>query len=257
MQGPQGPLTDTLADVLARGNTSGAYDIQFSAGAAVTAAAYSVGRDTDATAQLHFNVPTGHGYEFSINDSAVVNFTKDSRVGINNISPGTVLHVGSQAFPDYNYASITTDGILIKKLYFGDTTYRAGTFSAPSASEFRLAGDSANSSYTVISFYTQNAWSAGERMRLDAPGNLVIGGTAAGTSAVKTLALSNSATAPSASTDLCHLYCADHNGVAGAAALAIYQEAALVASGDKAATHEMLVTYNGTPVWILVRDSAG
>ena len=44
--------------------------IKWTAGRAVTAADYSLGRDADGTNQLHFNVPTGAGLEFSINDVA-------------------------------------------------------------------------------------------------------------------------------------------------------------------------------------------
>lgn len=40
------------------------------AGVAVVAGNYSVGRDADATNQLHFNVPTGATFEFSVNDAA-------------------------------------------------------------------------------------------------------------------------------------------------------------------------------------------
>jgi len=39
-------------------------------GVAVTAADYSIGRDADGTNQLHFNVPSGAGYEFSVADGA-------------------------------------------------------------------------------------------------------------------------------------------------------------------------------------------
>lgn len=42
----------------------------FSSGAAVTATSYQVGRNADGTNQLHFNVPTGAGFEFSVNDVA-------------------------------------------------------------------------------------------------------------------------------------------------------------------------------------------
>lgn len=87
-------------------------------------------------------------------------------------------------------------------------------------------------------------------------GNVGLGILPLGTNASKCLGLTNSAVAPTTSADICHLFAKDHNGVAGAAALAVYQEAALVASGDKAATHEFLATINGTPVWILCRDSA-
>lgn len=49
--------------------------IKWTAGRAVTAADYSVGRDADGTNQLHFNVPTGAGFEVSINDTPEVKVT--------------------------------------------------------------------------------------------------------------------------------------------------------------------------------------
>ena len=41
----------------------------WSSGVAAVAGEYSIQRDVDSPNQLHFNVPTGAGYEFSINDS--------------------------------------------------------------------------------------------------------------------------------------------------------------------------------------------
>jgi hypothetical protein len=43
-------------------------------GVAVTAADYSVGRDADGTNQMHLNVPTSAGWEFSINDTAKLTY---------------------------------------------------------------------------------------------------------------------------------------------------------------------------------------
>ena len=43
-------------------------------GVAVTAADYSVGRDADGTNQMHLNVPTGAGWEYSINDTAKLTY---------------------------------------------------------------------------------------------------------------------------------------------------------------------------------------
>ena len=43
--------------------------ITWDTGVAVVAAAYSIGRDADGTNQLHFNVPTGATYEFSVQDT--------------------------------------------------------------------------------------------------------------------------------------------------------------------------------------------
>jgi hypothetical protein len=96
-----------------------------------------------------------------------------------------------------------------------------------------------------LSFSTTAATSAmTERMRIDSAGNLIIGNTVAGTTGAKTLALSNSATAPTASADLCHLYSAD-NG-AGHATLAIYCEEVVAAVGVKVTTQVLPVFINGT-----------
>jgi hypothetical protein len=46
--------------------------VRWDTGRAITAGQYEVGRDADGTNQLHFNVPTGAGFEFSINDSPVL-----------------------------------------------------------------------------------------------------------------------------------------------------------------------------------------
>ena len=43
-------------------------------GVAVTAADYSIGRDADGTNQMHLNVPTGAGWEYSINDTAKLTY---------------------------------------------------------------------------------------------------------------------------------------------------------------------------------------
>jgi len=49
--------------------------IDWTAGVAVTAGAYEIVRDADATNQLHFNVPTGAGFEISENDVAKITMT--------------------------------------------------------------------------------------------------------------------------------------------------------------------------------------
>ena len=98
---------------LQRGN------IRFDRGAAITAGEYAVGRDADATNQWHANVPTGAGFEFSINDVARLTLNTDgvlnvlattgnsfvvdtnvlvvdatnNRVGINQATPLDELHV--------------------------------------------------------------------------------------------------------------------------------------------------------------------
>ena len=69
--------------------------VKWSAGLAVVAGDYSIGRDGDGTNQLHLNVPTGASFELSIND--VPKLTLD----------GTVLTIagGQLAFPATQSAS--------------------------------------------------------------------------------------------------------------------------------------------------------
>ena len=48
--------------------------IVWGTGVAVTAADYSIGRDADGTNQMHLNVPSSSGWEFSINDTAKLTY---------------------------------------------------------------------------------------------------------------------------------------------------------------------------------------
>ena len=134
----------------------------------------------------------------------------------------------------------------------------APTWATPvgTAAQFLRLNDGMLRFYGDTSLTIGVAYTPTELLRITADGNVLIGTTAAGASAAKTLVLSNAAVAPTASADACHLYCHDHNGVAGRAAFAIRAEAAMVASGDRYSTHEILATYNGTPVWILCRNAA-
>ena len=50
--------------------------LEWGTGRAITAANYQIGRDADATNQLHFNVPTGAGFEWSVNDAATLTLTR-------------------------------------------------------------------------------------------------------------------------------------------------------------------------------------
>lgn len=60
--------------------TSTIAPITFTAGIAVTAASYWIGRDADGTNQFHFNTPTGAGYEFSVNDVAAFTIAGDAEI---------------------------------------------------------------------------------------------------------------------------------------------------------------------------------
>ena len=95
-----------------------------------------------------------------------------------------------------------------------------------------------------LAFSTTLASSAiAEAARFDSLQNFILGATVAGTTAQKCLALSNAATAPSASVDLCHLYSKD-NG-AGHATLSIYTEEVVAAVGIKLVTEYFPMFVNG------------
>lgn len=65
MSGTLGVTGTTTLSTVSQSNLT-----TWSAGAAITAGSYQIGRDADATNQLHFNVPTGASFEFSVNDVA-------------------------------------------------------------------------------------------------------------------------------------------------------------------------------------------
>lgn len=81
-------------------------------------------------------------------------------------------------------------------------------------------------------------------------GNVVIGGTAAGTTSNGVLAFSILATEPTATVDLVHIFGFDR--AAGARAFACYQEAAIIAVGG-AATNEWPVRLNGVNYMVQLR----
>src|SRR3990167_7825270 len=58
-------VLDLAAGILELNNAA-----RFDTGVAVVSTAYSIGRDADATNQLHLNVPTGATFEWSVNDVA-------------------------------------------------------------------------------------------------------------------------------------------------------------------------------------------
>ena len=85
---------------------------------------------------------------------------------------------------------------------------------------------------------------------ITASGSIVLGGSASGVTAVGVLALSNGATAPTTSVDLCHLYGVDLS--AGNATLGIYTETAVAVDVITASTHTLTVVINGTNYKILL-----
>ncbi len=74
--------------------------------------------------------------------------------------------------------------------------------------------------------------------------NIIIGGTAAGTSAISTLCLSNSATAPSNSADAIHIYAVDLS--ANNATLGIFTETAVAMDAALVSTNSLTIKINGS-----------
>ena len=68
----------------------------FVGGAAITGSSYQIGRDADATNQLHFNVPTGATFEFSVNDVRQFNLSATEALFQDN----TIKTTGMTAFGD-------------------------------------------------------------------------------------------------------------------------------------------------------------
>jgi hypothetical protein len=93
--------------------------------------------------------------------------------------------------------------------------------------------------------YFLTLWSASiEAARFDLNCNYILGATTAGATAAKCLALTNSATAPTTSADLAHLYAKDI--AAGRATLAYYTEEAVAVDVGLASTHSHIIWINGT-----------
>lgn len=81
---------------LSRRLAAGGSTIRFDRSAAITAAQYEVGRDADVTNQLHFNVPTGASFEFSINDAEVLKLSLTATV-FNDLGADTDFRAESDA----------------------------------------------------------------------------------------------------------------------------------------------------------------
>jgi hypothetical protein len=139
----------------------------------------------------------------------------------------------------------TADGVVV--LYnaasndFGSLAFGGASSSFPAIKrssaklQFRLADDSTYASLDASTGFFD--------------GNVLVGGSV-GATANRTVALSNSATAPTTSVDLVHLYSADIT--AGHASLAIYSEETVNAAVAAASTHRLPITINGTQYAILL-----
>ena len=124
--------------------------LRFDTGVAVTAGEYAVQRDADVTNQLHFNVPTGAGYEWSVNDVAemllsATNLTPGANDG-NALGSATVswadLFLASGGVINFNNGNLTMTHAAGVMTATGAWTFAgAATFSA-SGTAVQVAGGS-------------------------------------------------------------------------------------------------------------------
>lgn len=87
--GTNATITDSAALWLNSGKLRMENHIWWGTGVAVSASKYSIGRDLDATNQLHLNVPTGAGMEFSINDVGKMVLNSSGYFGVGTTTPLT------------------------------------------------------------------------------------------------------------------------------------------------------------------------
>lgn len=102
--------------------------VTWSAGVAVTAGNYSIGRDADATNQLHFNVPTGATTEWSINDVAFYTINNLGRITHSNV--GIASGTAGQTFTYSTTGATAGTGLSVNLLAGGASPalYSGGNF---------------------------------------------------------------------------------------------------------------------------------
>ena len=128
---------------------------RFDAGAAITAAQYEVGRDADATNQMHLNVPTGASFEFSVNDVAGLVITASAvrpgsddllSIGVSGTAFSDVF-LASGAVINFNAGDVTVTHSANTLAFAGATIYtmdapvRWGTGVAITAGQYEIGRD--------------------------------------------------------------------------------------------------------------------
>lgn len=119
-------ITHSLNTLAFTGATTYRFDapIRWTAGVAITAAQYEICQDADATNQLHFNVPTGAGFEFSVNDVAGLVLNSSGAISTGTWSATTIaVNVGGTGQTSYTNGQLlignTTGNTLAKATLTG------------------------------------------------------------------------------------------------------------------------------------------
>lgn len=254
--------TNLNGQVNFNGNFTTQSIITFNSGQTVTGASYQIGRDVDATNQLHFNVPTSASFEFSVNDVAklVLNTsallpgaTDGLALGSTTVMFSDIFLAAGSVYNVNNGAITMTEGT--GRLTITGTDGSGIVLATGSDKNILLGGGGAlyfRSTSTFVREATGLQIEGNGTIYSSGTSNFIIGASTAGTSAAKCLVLSNSATAPSDSADKVHLYSVDLS--AGNAMLGIYAETAAQTAVATASTHKLPIKYNGTTYYILVSD---
>ncbi len=194
-------------------------------------------------ATVQGNYPAGSIFQFVGADGLTSRLLLDAAgAGANSASFSGRSAGGTMATPT---ALATGNGLLALSAFghngAGYRTASSGQIGCFAAENWVVG---ANGVYWAFRTTAIGSATSAEVMRLSDLGNLCLGTTAAGTSAAKVLALTNTATPPSTSTGLAHLFGASDGG--GAAILGLWQETAPAADVGIASTHSGLVRWNGS-----------
>jgi hypothetical protein len=184
--------------------------------------------------------------------------------GIHVFSSGRSVSVGTTSAPYFGWGSIKVAGTTSSVEYTSNGIYGganppnpwtivySNNFSNGGGLEIGNPGLKLYGKSTDVGFI-QMLTNAISRMYIDPVGNIVVGNvTAAGATAAGVLALGGTATAPTTSVDLVHLYGEDIS--AGNRALAVYQESAVIVAAGIASTHKIPVKWNGTVYYLMASD---
>ena len=242
-------------------------NIRFDRGAAITAADYAVGRDADGTNQLHYNTPTGAGFEWSVNDAAQLTLNS---AGVLNVLATT----GNSLIVDTNTLVVDATNNQVR---IGNATTRqvASTFGLEASnSSMYFWSSSASIDNRMWDFVTvseqlqfrvvlDDASSANNWLTVDRTGitvdvinfpggNVGIRTTTFGTSAAGVLGIANATAPTTGPADTIQIYSTDD--AAGHTIPSFFCEGTnVLATGqaDSASSVRVKVRINGTVVTLL------
>ena len=185
---------------------------------------------TEPTAPLQVRSATA-GVSAELLNSSIANFTSEASAPAGNSYGIVIGKEGSHAMYIGLNKNTATGAVPANSIYYGAYT----TWPLVFGHNFGQDAGAATADMTILS-----------------NGNVGIGTTVFGASAAGILALGGTATAPTTSVDLVHLYSEDIS--ADNRALAIYAETAAIAAIAIASTHKIPIRYNGATYYLLASN---